>query len=227
MKIIWLGQAGLLLDNGKTRIMIDPYLSDSVRKADPQKYRRVPIKEEIFDVEPDVMIFTHDHLDHYDPQTAQVFLGEDRSPKTVLCPGSVWNKARQYSKKHNYVLFDTRTQWTEGGFRFCAVRAVHSDPCAIGVLIEELAENKIYYITGDTLYSEDIFSDLPENIDVVFLPVNGVGNNMNATDAVRFFKCCGARRAVPYHVGMLDDMSHGIFDVKEKIILEIYEEKEV
>ena len=32
MNITWLGQAGLLFDNGKTKIMIDPYLSDSVEK---------------------------------------------------------------------------------------------------------------------------------------------------------------------------------------------------
>ena len=44
MKIIWLGQAGLLFDNGKIRIMIDPYLSDSVAKVNPNNYRRVPIK---------------------------------------------------------------------------------------------------------------------------------------------------------------------------------------
>ena len=30
MKITWLGQAGLLFDNGKVKIMVDPYLSNSV-----------------------------------------------------------------------------------------------------------------------------------------------------------------------------------------------------
>ena len=34
MKITWLGQAGLLFDNGKAKIMIDPYLSDSVEKVE-------------------------------------------------------------------------------------------------------------------------------------------------------------------------------------------------
>ena len=45
------------------------------------------------------------------------------------------------------------------------------------MLIE--AEGKCLYITGDTLYNTDIFSDLPEQIDAVFLPINGSGNNMN------------------------------------------------
>ena len=227
MKVTWLGQAGLLFDNGKTKIMIDPYLSNSVEKVNPKNFRRVPIKNEIFDIEPDIMIFTHDHLDHYDPETAPVFLGEGRKPMTVLCPNSVWQKARQHGKEHNYVLFDRHSEWTELGFRFIAVGAAHSDAYAIGVVIEDLLENKIYYVTGDTLYNNEIFSDIPDKIDVIFLPVNGVGNNMNATDALRFFKRCGAKKAVPYHVGMFDDLTSEIFESKDKINLEIYKEKEV
>jgi L-ascorbate metabolism protein UlaG (beta-lactamase superfamily) len=227
MKITWLGQAGLLFDNGKVKIMVDPYLSNSVEKVEPLNYRRVPVKEEFLSVTPDVMIFTHDHLDHYDPETAPIFLGDGRKPMTVLCPNSVWHKARQHGKEHNYVLFDRHTEWSEKGFRFSAVKAAHSDAYAIGVIIEELEKSKVYYVTGDTLYNKEIFSELPKNIDVVFLPVNGVGNNMNAEDGERFFKNCGAKRAVPYHVGMFDELSAEIFKANEKIILEIYKEKEV
>ena len=71
------------------------------------------------------------------------------------------------------------------------------------------------------------FGDLPEKIDVIFLPINGIGNNMNETDAVRFFRACGARWAVPYHIGMFDEKSPEIFDVDNRIILEIYKETEV
>lgn len=227
MKITWLGQAGLLFDNGQTKIMVDPYLSNSVGEGDPKKFRRVPVKEALFLLEPDLMIFTHDHLDHYDPKTAPVFLGEGRKPMTVLCPISVWQKARKHGKEHNYVLFDKGTEWTEHGFRFRAVTATHSDPFAIGVILEDLLEKKTYYITGDTLYSKEILKELPGDIDIVFLPINGVGNNMNALDAVRFFKNCGAKAAAPYHVGMFDEKSPEMFDAKNRIILEIYKEREV
>lgn len=227
MKITWLGQAGLLLDNGQAKIMVDPYFSNSVGEIDPKKSRRVPVKEELFLIEPDLMVFTHDHLDHYDPETARIFLGGERSPMTVLCPTSVWKRARELGGAHNYVLFDRGTEWTEKGFRLRAVYAAHSDPFAIGVVIEDLLEQKTYYITGDTLYNRAIFGELPDDIDIVFLPVNGVGNNMNVSDAVRFFERCGARRAVPYHVGMFDGLSPEIFDAKNRIILEIYKETEV
>ena len=227
MKITWIGQAGLLFDNGKVKIMVDPYLSNSVERIEPKNFRRVPVGEALFNVEPDFMIFTHDHLDHYDPETASVFLGADRKPMTVLCPFSVWQKARTHGKNHNYVLFERHSEWTEKGIHFSAVKAVHSDTYAIGVIIEDLTENKTYYVTGDTLYSKDIFTELPKNIDFVFLPINGVGNNMNEVDAVRFFKKSGAKAAVPYHVGMFDEKTPEIFEVDNRIILEIYKETEV
>ena len=226
MKITWLGQAGLLLDNGKTKIMIDPYLSNSVEKAEPLNFRRIPVNEELFAISPDVMIFTHDHLDHYDPETAPQFLERTDKKITVLYPTSVWKKARLFGG-HNYILFDRGVEWTEQNIRFKAVMASHSDPFAIGVIIEDICEGKTYYITGDTLYNENIFKDLPKNIDVVFLPINGVGNNMNEVDAVRFFKACGAKCAVPYHVGMFDEKTPDIFDDENKITLEIYKETEI
>ena len=226
MKITWLGQAGLLFDNGKVKIMVDPYLSNSVEKVEPLNYRRVPVKEEFLSVTPDVMIFTHDHLDHYDPETAPIFLERKEKRMTVLSPSSVWQKARSF-KAHNNVQFNRGTSWTEYGFRFTAVKAEHSDVHAIGVLIEELDTAKIFYVTGDTLYNEAIFADLPENIDIIFLPVNGVGNNMNEEDAVRFFKKSGAKAAVPYHVGMFDEKTPEMFDADNRIILEIYKETEV
>ena len=45
MNITWLGQAGLLFEKGNLKIMIDPYLSDSVGKVNPKNYRRIPVNE--------------------------------------------------------------------------------------------------------------------------------------------------------------------------------------
>ena len=224
MKITWLGQAGLLFEkNGKT-VMIDPYLSDSVVKVNPLNFRRVPVEEKFFDMTPDVMIFTHDHLDHYDPETAPRFFAKTDKQMLVLCPASVWQKARTHGGGHNYVQFDRLTEWTAYGMRFSAVHAEHSDAFAIGVIIEDLDTGKKYYITGDTLYNKKVLADLPSDIDVIFLPVNGVGNNMNEVDAVRFFKASGAKVAVPLHVGMFDEKTPDIFKAEPRVLPEIYKE---
>lgn len=226
MKITLLGQAGVLLERGGVQIMVDPYLSDSVGKINPENYRRIPADERYFEITPDVMIFTHSHLDHYDPETAPRFLEKRDKRMTVLAPTSVWNDARSHGH-HNYVLFDRHTQWSCHGLRFTAVKAAHSDPHAIGVVIEDEVEDKTCYITGDTLYSSDIFADLPEKIDVVFLPINGVGNNMNVRDAERFAVRTGAKHAVPLHFGLFDDMDGTEFTHFGRILAKAYETVEV
>lgn len=221
MKITWLGQAGLLFEKDGFRILIDPYLSDSVVRVNPKNYRRVPIDERFLKIQPDVFICTHNHLDHYDPDTAPVYLKREQ-PMTVLFPRSVFDAALPLKGVHNFVLFDRHTEWTEHGIRFRSVKAVHSDDAAVGVLIDDGEKN--YYVTGDTLYSEEIFSDLHKPVDVLFLPINGVGNNMNMTDAARFAAKVGAKKTVPLHFGMFDELNPELFCCENRVIPKLYEE---
>ncbi len=221
MKVTFLGQAGLLFETPDCKVMIDPYFSDSVAQTDPSKHRRIPMDDRFWEIRPDVLIFTHDHLDHYDPQTVEPLLQRHRGI-TILAPGTVWPKVRTLGKRNNSVLFDRHTRWTEHGIRFTAVKAQHSDPYAIGVILEY--GDKRYYVTGDTLYSREVLSDLPQGIDVVFLPVNGVGNNMNFADAADFFRATGAKLAVPLHTGLFDNLDAAQFPVSEKAVPKIFQE---
>ena len=221
MKTTYLGQAGLLIETNGIKIMIDPYLSDSVVKINPRNYRRVPVDESFFEVKPDVMIFTHDHLDHYDPETVPKFITKD-TELTVLAPTSAYLKCRAIGGLNNYVEFNRHTEWTQNGVKFTAVKAFHSDPYAIGVIIENGSEK--YYITGDTLYNSEIFGDIPSDVDVLFLPINGVGNNMNMTDAARFAKKVNAKTTVPFHIGMFDEMTADAFDCPNKLVPTIYKQ---
>ena len=179
------------------------------------------MERRFWEAKPDVLIFTHNHLDHYDPETVEALLSAG-SQILVLAPESVWHDVRKFGGNHNYVLFNRHTSWTENGITFTAAKAEHSDPAAIGVLMDD--GNRKYYITGDTLYNEEIFRDLPGDIDALFLPVNGVGNNMNITDAVRFAAKVGAKSVFPIHIGMFDNLSADNFPCKNKSTLKIYEE---
>ena len=221
MKVTYIGQAGLIFQTEAHTVMIDPYLSDSVKKVNPLNYRRIPVDERIFSIKPDVMIFTHNHLDHYDTETVEKFISAD-SEITVLSPTSVWEDVRRIGGKNNYVLFNRHTVWTEQEISFTAVKAEHSDSCAIGVIIDD--GEKKYYVTGDTLYNEAIFDDIPTGIYALFLPVNGVGNNMNMCDAARFAQRVNAEKVVPIHIGMFDELSADAFACENKVIAEIYRE---
>ena len=84
-----------------------------------------------------------------------------------------------------------------------------------------------YYVTGDTLFNREIFADIPDDIYALFLPVNGVGNNMNMTDAARFAHIVNAEKTVPIHIGMFDEMCAEDFECENKVIAEIYKEIEL
>lgn len=221
MKITWIGQAGLLIETGGKKIMADPYLSDSVEEINPKNWRRAAVDESLFEEDIDMLVITHDHLDHLDPQTLERFLKKDKT-LTVLAPYNAWQEVRKNGKNHNYVMFNRGTVWTQDGITFTAVKAEHSDLTAIGFIIDD-GEFKVY-VTGDTLYNKDIFRELPKNLDAVFLPVNGVGNNMNISDAKRFAKMTGAKKAIPIHWGMFDELDVSEFDIANAIIPKIYEE---
>lgn len=222
MQITWLGQAGLLFETNNKKIIVDPYLSNSVAKIQPQNYRRQPIDERFLKIKPDIIIITHNHTDHLDKETLCHYLNEE-SEITVLAPSGSWQEIRKFGGlKNNYVLFNSGTAWTENFAIFRAVKAEHSDEYAIGAIIQ--AENKNYYITGDTLYNERVFESLPDlPIEVLILPINGVGNNMNALDGESFAKRINAEYTIPVHFGMFDEMDGANISVKNKKILPIFQ----
>ena len=222
MKITWLGQAGLLIETGGKTMIVDPYLSNSVAKIEPHNERRVAVDANFLKIKPDIILLTHNHLDHTDPETLCHYLSKD-SEITVLASGNAWQNVRKTfgGIKNNYVQFNRGTEWTEGELLFKAVYAEHSDDKAIGIIVK--AEGKTYYITGDTLYNEKIFGDITEKIDYVFLPVNGRGNNMNFIDGARFCARLNAV-AIPLHCGLFDDLDLNAFPYENKVVPEFYKE---
>ena len=227
MKLTWLTQAGLLFKSGKLKVMVDPYLSDSVGKSAEAKHRRMPIDERFFDEDPDVILITHDHLDHLDPETLEVFIKKATKPITFLAAENAYNKLVKYGGEHNYVLLAPHSVWSQGGVTFYAVKAEHSDRTAVGFILDD--GKKTYYVSGDTLYNYDVIDDVLDlvegGVDYAFLPINGVGNNMNAKDAADFAYEIGAKCAIPIHYGLFDSLDPAEFDFEDALILMPYEER--
>lgn len=223
MIITNIGQAGVLIETAGKTIMVDPYFSDSVgEQLHAEMHRRVPVDPKYYNMDPDILIFTHDHQDHYDPETAAHFLSAGKK-KLVFAPRTAWDKARKLNGENNCVCVEPGVRWAEEEVDFQFVKAVHSDPYAVGVLI--YAEGKTIYVTGDTLFSDRILDELGDDLDVdyLFLPINGVGNNMNEADAAFFAESISATHVVPMHVGLLDDKNTDSFECEGKTVLPIYE----
>lgn len=222
MKITFLGQNGFLIESKKSKIVVDPYLSDSVEKTEPRNKRRQPADERFLAVKPGVVIITHAHADHYDEETLDKLL-TDNADCVILCPPSVFARAKNRYGNANCVFFRCGTSYSVADAEFIAVAAEHSDTDAIGVII--IIDDKKLYITGDTLYSERVFSSLPfRSFDAVFLPINGRGNNMNAVDASKFVKRINADIVVPVHFGLFDDLTGSELVCENAVIPRIYKE---
>jgi L-ascorbate metabolism protein UlaG (beta-lactamase superfamily) len=74
MKSIWLGQGGLLIISGKLKVVIDPYLSNSMQEYDRSMRRRLRIDKRFLRVKPDLLILTNSHADHADMKTVKKLL---------------------------------------------------------------------------------------------------------------------------------------------------------
>jgi L-ascorbate 6-phosphate lactonase len=229
MKVTWLTQSGLLFDNGKVKIMVDPYLSDALSEIDAKKKRRMPINSDYLSLTPDVILVTHDHADHFDPETLGPILKGATKPITVLAPRSAYTKFLSFGGEHNYVMLNPHSVWSEYGITFYAIHAEHSDRDAVGFILDD--GEKTYYISGDTLYNFDVIDEVLElvedGVDYAFLPINGKGNNMNAHDASDFAYELSAKCAVPLHYGLFDDIDPSEFDFEDALILNPYEETEL
>ncbi len=227
MKVTWLTQAGLLFDTGKIKIMVDPYLSNSVaEQLDPVKDRRIPVDESVFDLTPDVLLITHDHLDHLDPETLKKIFAKADKKITILAGENSYKKLLGFGGGHNYVLLAPHSVWSEGGVTFYSVHAEHSERTAVGFIIDD--GKQTFYVSGDTLYNYDVIDDVldlvEDGVDYAFLPINGVGNNMNAKDAADFAYEIGAKCAIPLHYGLFDDLDPAAFDFEDALLLESYKE---
>ena len=221
MRITWLGQAGLLFETETIKIMVDPYFSNICEKYNPDLRRRIPVRKEL-EIRPNVLVLTHNHLDHTDPETLPFFINDTTKVKVLLSENAHESVKALGGRTNDYIIFKDGTEWTERDVRFTGVKAYHSENTAFGVLIE--SDGRKYYVTGDTLYNADIFKSLPEDVYAVFLPVNGFGNNMNMTDAARFASACGAKYAVPLHFGMFDSIDPNCLAAKNKVIPTVYKE---
>ncbi|HAN20480.1 MAG: hypothetical protein A2Y15_04335 [Clostridiales bacterium GWF2_36_10] len=195
MKINWIGQSGYLLDDGETRILIDPYLSDIVNKV-ANRPRMVDPLFMAKDFKGDAIICTHDHLDHLDPEAIKDF---DKK-MLFIAPLSCEQKLKEL-ECNNIALLNIGDSIEVGKFNFTAVFANHSIE-AIGVLLEW--DGYILYFTSDTLYHKKLEDMRKYKPDIMFVCINGKLGNMNVEEAVELTEIVNPRVGIPSHYGMFE-----------------------
>lgn len=206
LKIKWLGQSGYLLTDGKSTICIDPYLSDSVAAVTGSKRLiSAPVLPE--NLQADVVICTHNHLDHLDPVTIK---GMDKKNTAFLAPSDCEMPLRELGVLQ-YTPFNAGASVKVGGMEVDAVYARHTIP-AIGVFVR--FDSYSLYFTGDTFYNSKI-----EQIkcDILFVCINGKLGNMSVSEAVKLTNKIQPRIGVPNHYGMFADNTENPLNYIENI----------
>ena len=202
MKLTWLGQHGIALESQGCLLMSDPYLLDTMyQTVGESSGRRIPIDESWTKVRPDMILLTHDHIDHVDMPSLEAIVSDEKQVEILAAPNA-WNKVRgQLCGDHNYIMMKPGNEWSSAVFRIRAIQARHSDETGVGYVVE--AEGLTIVISGDTLYFSDAAKEISKQADIAIVVMNGKGNNMNCTDASRYCADIQAKVAIPTHWGLL------------------------
>ena len=218
MKIRWLGQSGYILSDGTTEICIDPYLSDVVnRVANRPRIRKIPIAPE--KLKSDIVICTHNHLDHIDTDSIPLM---DKRNMTFLAPSECQQTLTDMGVE-KFEAFDEGRTVKYGNFEITATFADHT-VASVGVLITHKGER--FYFSGDTEYNKKL-----EEIrcDYMFICINGRLGNMNVCEATKLTNIINPKLAIPNHYDMFESNSEDPkkFDVAQRFIMEFDKEYEV
>jgi L-ascorbate 6-phosphate lactonase len=218
--ITYLGQVGFIFQHRGVGIVIDPYLTysvDEIADAPPGLWRRnypPPIAPEQLR-QADLVLCTHDHLDHTDPATLNgiasaspeaVFAGPRSAIEVMIGAGIPARRTR---------LLEAGVPFRFGDAVIEPVAAAHEDYeldaeghyAHLSYIIRWAGST--FFHAGDTTAQEQLSSDLdPRRIDIGFLPINGrdaerhrqgILGNMNGAEAAAFAARHSFGLVVPTH----------------------------
>ena len=219
----WLGQSGFLLQWRGHRVVLDPYLSDSLtRKYAGTDKPHVRMSERV--VHPgklegvEIVTSSHNHTDHLDAATLRPLMRANPAVR-MLVPAA--NRAfaadRLEVDEERLEVLDAGEHLEIGPFRIEAVPAAHealeTDDAGrhrfLGYVIR--AGGWAVYHSGDTMLYPGMEERLkPFEVDVALLPINGrapgrrVAGNLWGREAARLGKDIGARWLIPCHYDMFE-----------------------
>lgn len=217
----WLGQSGFLLQWKGKRILIDPYLSDSLTKkylATGKPHTRMSelvVKPELLK-NISVVTSSHSHTDHLDAETLIPVLKNNPEIKFIIPEANREFVAERVKCEKDFPigLNDARSVVVDG-FTFHGVPAKHNEiekdengNCKFMGYVIEFGNHRIYH-SGDTLWFDGMVELLrPFEVDVALLPINGnkperkVAGNLSCKEAAELGKAIHAKYVIPCHYDM-------------------------
>jgi L-ascorbate metabolism protein UlaG (beta-lactamase superfamily) len=212
----WLSGTGFVFKTSAgTQIFVDPYFTNCVSQIFGVE-RAVPAPIPVEEAQPDLVIATHWHEDHLDPEGLPILAR--RTKTEFLCPPSCRSRLLGWLVPGARVTAITEGQThTFRDVKITAMAARHlagipgwEVPDAIGLLIE--TEGLRIYHTGDTEYDlrlRALAFDSARPIDAMLTVINGAGGNMNAYEAALLAWHIRPKVVIPMHHILWKDFSGG------------------
>lgn len=226
LRLFWLGQAGFVIDGGGRRVVIDPYLSNSLAEKYQGKQfphtRMMPAPvaaDEITHV--DLVIATHAHSDHLDPGTLPALMCANPESR-LIAPASASEVAidRARIAPARLISVDAGETITHRGVKITATRAAHETietdekgkhrflGMAIGIA------GRVIFHSGDTIPFEGQTAEVAKlSVDLALFPVNGrddlraengIPGNMTLDEAVELAKSARIGAVIAHHFDMFE-----------------------
>jgi L-ascorbate metabolism protein UlaG (beta-lactamase superfamily) len=210
--LAWLGQSSFALRLGGTTILIDPFLSPHPDRLVPPSFGA----EEARGV--DLVLITHDHLDHLD-ELALPTIASASPSATVVVPEGVVQRVVDLGlecRRVRALAADGRIEI--GAVTIDGVPACHgvdiADAYRLGPFlgyVVSIGGARVYH-AGDTVPFEGLVERLRAlRVHLALLPINGrdegregqgIVGNLDAREAAELARDIGADAAVPIHWDM-------------------------
>lgn len=220
-RLWWLGQSGyLLLWKGK-RILIDPYLSDSLtKKYAATEKPHIRMSELVVDPELlrniSVVTSSHNHTDHLDAETLIPILDNNPNIKFIIPEANREFVSNRVQYDSNFPIgMNDGSRVSVDDFTFIGIPAKHNDlardkngNCKFMGYVIQFGSYSIYH-SGDTLWFDGMEVLLkPFHVDIALLPINGndpsrnVAGNLDCKESANLAKAIDARYVIPCHYDM-------------------------
>jgi L-ascorbate metabolism protein UlaG (beta-lactamase superfamily) len=229
----WLGQSGFLLQWKGKRVLLDPYLSDSLTKKYASTDKpHIRMSERVVDPallkNIRIVSSSHNHTDHLDAETLIPILRNNPGISFIIPEANRdFVSERVKCKKEFPVGLSDQKSVTIDEFTFHGIPAKHNEierdedgNCKFMGYVIEFGDHSIYH-SGDTLWFDEMVEILkPFEPEVAILPINGneparkVAGNLSVREAAALSKAIHAACVIPCHYDMF---TFNTADVKEFI----------
>jgi L-ascorbate metabolism protein UlaG (beta-lactamase superfamily) len=195
MKIKKLGHCCLVIEQNGKRIMTDPGSFSTLQKTETNI---------------DLILYTHEHQDHYHLETLKEVLKNNPNAKIVTntAVGKLLTLAGiPFTKVEDGESFDL------GGVKIKGFGTIHAEIYNNYGRVQNTG-----YMIDKLCFSGDAFENPNQQVDILALPITGPW--MRIKDAIDYAKMLQPRIVFPVHDAHIQDWAEFIYKVPESILKE-------